>query len=101
MKKILSFAFATALLAGILVPGLASSGVADARAPQADAGKVTICHKTGSETNPWVIITISANGLNGHFNEKHHDQQDHFAFPDENGDCPAGEDGGEVGEGED
>ena len=30
------------------------------------AGKVTICHATGSMTNPYVTITISENGLNGH-----------------------------------
>jgi hypothetical protein len=28
--------------------------------------KITICHATGSATNPYVIITISKNGLNGH-----------------------------------
>ena len=30
------------------------------------AEKVTICHRTGSATNPFVEITISVNGLNGH-----------------------------------
>ena len=28
--------------------------------------KITICHATGSETNPFVEITISTAGLNGH-----------------------------------
>ena len=28
--------------------------------------KVTICHATGSATNPYVTITIDANGLHGH-----------------------------------
>lgn len=31
-----------------------------------EAGKVTICHATGSETNPYVEVTVSENGLNGH-----------------------------------
>jgi hypothetical protein len=31
-----------------------------------DNGKITICHVTGSETNPYNEITISVNGLNGH-----------------------------------
>jgi len=31
-----------------------------------DDEKVTICHATGSMTNPYVMITVSANGLNGH-----------------------------------
>jgi hypothetical protein len=34
-----------------------------------NAGKITICHVTGSKTNPYVEITISVNGLNGH--DKH------------------------------
>jgi hypothetical protein len=29
-------------------------------------GKVTICHRTGSETNPIVVITISKNALPAH-----------------------------------
>jgi hypothetical protein len=42
------------------------------RAPQADAGKVTICHHTGSETNPIVKITVSANAAEAHV-ENHGD----------------------------
>lgn len=34
-----------------------------------DDGKITICHATGSEKNPYVEITVSVNGLNGH--DKH------------------------------
>ena len=29
-------------------------------------GKITICHATSSETNPYNEITVSINGLNGH-----------------------------------
>ena len=29
-------------------------------------GKITICHATGSSKNPFVMITVSVNGLNGH-----------------------------------
>jgi hypothetical protein len=32
-------------------------------------GKITICHATSSETNPYNEITVSVNGLNGH--DKH------------------------------
>lgn len=32
-------------------------------------GKVTICHATGSSKNPYNLITVSVNGLNGH--DKH------------------------------
>jgi hypothetical protein len=45
-------------------------GTKDIPAAQAVAaahhGKVTICHATGSATNPFVTITISINGLHGH-----------------------------------
>src|SRR5450759_2806445 len=33
-------------------------------------GKITICHATSSETNPYDEITVSANGLNGHGTDK-------------------------------
>ncbi|MBI5934116.1 MAG: hypothetical protein HY867_10440 [Chloroflexi bacterium] len=29
-------------------------------------GMITICHATGSAKNPYVLITVSVNGLNGH-----------------------------------
>ena len=32
--------------------------------------KITICHATSSEKNPYVKITISVNGLNGHENHQ-------------------------------
>ena len=41
----------------------------------ADGDRVTICHATGSATNPYVVITPSAAGvLNGHY--AHQDQRD-------------------------
>jgi hypothetical protein len=48
-------------------------------------GKITICHATGSATNPYVIITISVNGLNGH--RDHQDGRDIIPAPE--GGCPA------------
>jgi len=30
------------------------------------SGKISICHATSSETNPYEAITVSVNGLNGH-----------------------------------
>ena len=33
---------------------------------QQSAGKIDICHATGSATNPYVLITISVNSLAGH-----------------------------------
>lgn len=55
--------------------------------PQGEPGeKITICHATGSETNPYVEITISVNGLNGHLNENHQGGQDIVPAPA--GGCP-------------
>jgi hypothetical protein len=47
-------------------------------------GKITICHATGSETNPFNEITISINGLNGHGDH----EGDIIPVPE--GGCPAG-----------
>lgn len=33
---------------------------------QQSAGKIAICHATGSATNPYVLITVSVSGLAGH-----------------------------------
>jgi hypothetical protein len=45
-------------------------------------GKITICHATSSEKNPYNQITISVNGLNGH--DKH--EGDIIPMPQEG--CP-------------
>lgn len=42
---------------------------ADVISSDADNGKITICHATGSDKNPYNEITVSVNGLNGH--DKH------------------------------
>jgi hypothetical protein len=34
--------------------------------PENQTGKITICHATNSSKNPYVLITVSVNGLNGH-----------------------------------
>lgn len=45
----------------------------------AKAGKTTICHSTGSATNPYVEITISNNALKAH--ARHHDGRDIIPAP--------------------
>lgn len=50
------------------------------------AGKVIICHATGSETNPYVLIEVSENALNGHFRDGHQMGEDIINPP--NGVCP-------------
>ena len=52
----------------------------------AKAGKVTLCHATGSATNPYVEITISANALAAH--QRHQDGRDIYPVPA--GGCPGG-----------
>jgi hypothetical protein len=44
--------------------------------------KITICHATGSEKNPYNEITVSINGLNGH------DQHEGDIIPVPAGGCP-------------
>ena len=46
-------------------------------------GKITICHATGSDKNPYNKITISINGLNGHGGHSGD------IIPAPAGDCPA------------
>ena len=45
-------------------------------------GKITICHATRSETNPYNKITVSVNGLNGH------DRHEGDIIPATEGGCP-------------
>lgn len=66
MKRIL----ATIGVAGLALLG--TSAVASANPPEADdGGKITICHATGSESNPYVSVTISLNALNAHMDHQH------------------------------
>ena len=51
-------------------------------------GKITICHATGSEKNPYVEITISVNGLGGH------STHEGDIIPASAGGCPASNDAG-------
>ena len=49
-------------------------------------GKTTICHSTGSDTNPYVTITVSNAALKAH--KRHHDGADIVPAPAEG--CPKG-----------
>lgn len=81
MKKVL----AAAGIAGLALLGASTPASAD---PE---GKISICHATGSETNPYVEIEISENGLNGHNAQGVHDDD---IVPAPAAGCPAGDDGG-------
>jgi hypothetical protein len=67
----------------------------DAR-PVAERGKVTLCHATGSRTNPYVLITVSVNATSGNGHGRH----DNDLIPVSSGSCPRAsgpEGGGEPG----
>ena len=62
MRKTLAALASAGLLSGVAAAAALNGAQAD------PAPKVTICHGTGSATNPYVIITVSKNALkNGHF----------------------------------
>ena len=51
---------ATLALAACAICGIGAT------AAQAGGGKVLICHGTASETNPYVLISVSANAADTH-----------------------------------
>jgi hypothetical protein len=60
-------------------------------------GKTTICHATGSETNPYVEITVSNSALAAHV--RHQDGRDIIPAPA--GGCPTGDEDGDCDKGDD
>jgi hypothetical protein len=64
--------------------GTSAAGTPDEHGNDNGNGKETICHATGSETNPYVRITISVNALKAH--DRH--QNDEDIIPAPAGDCP-------------
>lgn len=69
-------ALLAAVVAGLLVGGVLAAGPpvgkgnggdrAQSAADPASAGKVTMCHRTGSSSNPYVKITVSQNAVKAH-----------------------------------
>jgi hypothetical protein len=69
------------ILAALAVTGLAimsapATAIASPTESPGGGEMITICHATGSTTNPFVVITISLNGLNGHANANHQLSED-------------------------
>jgi hypothetical protein len=92
----------TSIAAGVLATAgglLALSPPSNASPPE----KVTICHGTASESNPYVEVTVSASSFkDGHFddgpNNKSHGDQNHPDFVLEEGrSCDDGPGGGTDG----
>lgn len=68
-QKIAGGVFALAMIVGMATPLI---GVGAAAA--APAEKVSICHSTRSEKNPYVFINVSSNALAAH--QAHHNGDD-------------------------
>src|SRR5215212_4527418 len=66
----------------------AGGGTSEHGSTHSKAEKVTLCHATGSATNPYVEITISNNGVPAH--DRH--QNDEDIIPASGG-CPGGASG--------
>ncbi|MEX1021621.1 MAG: hypothetical protein WD058_00605, partial [Dehalococcoidia bacterium] len=69
IKRGLTALGATMLMLLLGASAASAAGTATSHQHEADAqvtDRVTICHRTSSATNPYVRITISVNGLNGH-----------------------------------
>ena len=65
------------------LPGASSEAKQNGNSPAANqyGGKTTICHQTSSETNPWVLISVSNNAIPAH--KGHGD-----TLPGPGGTCP-------------
>ena len=70
------------MLFGSVMTGQAFSDPGQGGEQGNQADKVTLCHATGSETNPYAVITIDENGLHGH------DDHEGDIIPAPAGGCP-------------
>lgn len=85
-KRMAAGVLAAAILTALMLASLAGA------CPKRDQdgrskGKTTICHKTESESNPWVQIRVSNHSLRAH-----RGHGDVIPAPAEG--CPSGDDGG-------
>jgi hypothetical protein len=85
----------TAMLTACSALGIGIVAAAQGDDPPPPGHKVTICHGTASETNPYVLITIDEHALPAHFGPDgpggesgHGAESAPDTFPDEFGNCP-------------
>ncbi len=94
-----SRALLTALLVLSLLLAMFAAMAVRSDTASARAQKVSLCHATGSRTNPFVLIRVSPQGAANHLRQH---EDDRLATPAEQkaGDCPVkGEDdGGDTGQ---
>ena len=53
-------------LMGLCLLGAVAAALGPAASPAAENEQVTICHRTHSEPNPWVAITVSEDAVPAH-----------------------------------
>jgi len=70
-RRALATMVATLGVAGLVCGGTVTAATSASAAPKAGGDKVSICHRTGSAVNPYVLITVSQAGAANHL--KHHD----------------------------
>lgn len=76
----------TRVVLTLVVCGLTGVGVTSA-AQAADAGKVLLCHGTASDTNPYVLISVSANAAANHLDGHGKNNYPDFLLPFGSTDC--------------
>lgn len=65
-KSLIAGTSAVALLVGATLPAFAGAAHA------APANKVTVCHATHSDSNPYVLISVRADKAHGHVHQSPH-----------------------------
>ena len=70
--------------------GCAEPGGSPAGPPKDNDKKITICHATGSEKNPYRVLDIARQGLNGH-GGAHHQHSEDIIPPNSGKVVPAGQ----------
>jgi hypothetical protein len=79
-----AFALMLAVVYIVLMGNTANATGGGSGTDQYTEDKITICHATGSESNPYVEITVDVNGLNGHGDHPND------IIPAPEGGCPEG-----------
>lgn len=74
----------TVALAACAIAGIGASTA------QASGGKVLICHGTASDTNPYVLVSVSENASAAHVDGHGQNNYPDFLLPADSADCSGG-----------
>ena len=79
----------------LAVATCAACGIGVSAAAQAsNAGKVLLCHGTASDSNPWLLISVSENAAATHLGGHGPNNYPDFLLPAGRSDCSGGPNGG-------